>query len=88
MEQSLFNKWCWNNQTSTCKDESSRELIPFKKLTQGFPGGSVTKHPPANAGDMDSIPDLNIPDLTFCTAAKPKRHNYRLCSLEPGSCNH
>ena len=23
----------------------------------GFPGGSVVKNPPANAGDMGSIPD-------------------------------
>ena len=25
---------------------------------QGFPGGSVVKNPPANAGDMGLIPDL------------------------------
>jgi len=24
----------------------------------GFPGGSVVKNPPANAGDTGSIPDL------------------------------
>ena len=24
----------------------------------GFPGGSVVKNPPANAGDMGSIPDV------------------------------
>ena len=24
----------------------------------GFPGGSVVKNPPANSGDMDSIPGL------------------------------
>ena len=24
----------------------------------GFPGGSVVKNPPANAGDVDSIPEL------------------------------
>ena len=27
-------------------------------MKQGFPGGSVVKNPPANAGDMDSIPGL------------------------------
>ena len=26
----------------------------------GFPGGSVVKNPPANAGDMGSIPGLGI----------------------------
>ena len=25
-------------------------------MTRGFPGGSVVKNPPANAGDMGSIP--------------------------------
>ena len=28
-------------------------LLPF---TRGFPGGSVVKNPPANAGDTGSIP--------------------------------
>ena len=28
----------------------------FKKNLVGFPGGSVVKNPPANAGDTDSIP--------------------------------
>ena len=42
----------------------------FKKcLTQGFPGGSVVKNPPANAGDMGLIPDPR-------TAAKAMCHNY------------
>ena len=27
-------------------------------LHRGFPGGSVVKNPPANAGDVGSIPDL------------------------------
>ena len=30
--------------------------IFFKKSEQGFPGGSVVKYPPANAGDTGSIP--------------------------------
>ena len=25
-------------------------------FSSGFPGGSVVKNPPANAGDMDSVP--------------------------------
>ena len=35
------------------------ETIKFKKKKSrvGFPGGSVVKNPPANAGDMTSIPD-------------------------------
>ena len=28
------------------------------KSNQGFPGGSVLKNPQANAGDLDSIPNL------------------------------
>ena len=29
-----------------------------KNKTEGFPGDSVVKNPPASAGDMGSIPDL------------------------------
>ena len=29
---------------------------PIKKLWAGFPGGSLVKNPPANAGDTGSIP--------------------------------
>ena len=29
----------------------------FKAMKMGFPGGSVVKHQPANAGDMGSISD-------------------------------
>ena len=31
-------------------------LRKSSKLFWGFPGGSVVKNPPANAGDMDSVP--------------------------------
>ena len=36
-----------------------KQLMEFniKLQQQGFPGGSVVKNPPANAGDMGSIPD-------------------------------
>ena len=29
----------------------------FNVTIMSFPGGSMVKHPPADAGDMDSIPD-------------------------------
>ena len=29
----------------------------LNKLDRGFPGGSVVKNPPANAGDKGSVPD-------------------------------
>ena len=32
-------------------------LRPYNKQVQGFPGGSVVKNLPANARDLDSIPD-------------------------------
>ena len=37
--------------------KKSPELHTESRLW-GFPGGSVVKNPPANAGDMGSIPDL------------------------------
>ena len=36
-------------------------LIIYVKNVLGFPGGSVVKNLPANAGDADSIPGLGIP---------------------------
>ena len=30
--------------------------VNIKKRSQGFPSGAVVKNPPANAGDMGSIP--------------------------------
>ena len=33
-------------------------LIPFKVLAMDFPGGSVVKNLPANAGDTGSSPGL------------------------------
>ena len=34
------------------------EISQIKKEKGGFPAGSVVKHPPTNAEDTDSIPDL------------------------------
>ena len=36
----------------------NRSLEIFKKMWRGFPGGSVVKNPPANAGDTSLLPDL------------------------------
>ena len=33
-------------------------LNTVKTKTQGLPGGSMVKNPPASAGDAGSIPDL------------------------------
>ena len=32
-------------------------LIFQTDISRGFPGGSVVKNPPANAGDMGSVPN-------------------------------
>ena len=42
-----------------CKEHHSDESWQYLTSTDGFPGGSVVKNPPANAGDagdMGSIP--------------------------------
>ena len=48
-----------------------------------FPGGTVVKNPPANAGDMGSSPVREDP--TCRGAAKPVCHSYGVCALEPAS---
>ena len=35
----------------------------FKKYTEDFPGGTVVKNPPANAGDTGSSPDPGRPHM-------------------------
>ena len=53
--------------TNHCKET-------FKRKGWGFPGGSVVKNPPANAGDTDLIPG---PEIFHCRGAtKPMCHNY------------
>ena len=65
-----------NNQKTFNKMEISRD----------FPGGTVVKNPPANAGDMGS--SLIQEDPTCCGATKPVHHNYWACALEPASHNY
>ena len=43
----------FSNESSTL-----RMRWPNKIIIKGFPGGSVVKNQPANAGDMGSIPGL------------------------------
>ena len=35
---------------------NNKKITQSKNEQKGFPGGSVVKNPPANAGDMGSIP--------------------------------
>ena len=49
-----------------------------------FPGDSVVKNPPANAGDMGLTPGLG--NLKCRGATKPVIHHYWPCALEPRSC--
>ena len=37
--------------------DSEAKLLWFKSRLRGFPGGSVIKNPPANAGDAGLIPE-------------------------------
>ena len=68
-------------------------------LSWGFPGGSVVKNPPANAGDTGSIPGPGRSHLHSATTprgqateapalppGKPPHHNSRVkpCSLQLG----
>lgn len=52
----------------------------------GFPGGSVAKNPPCNAGDTGLIPGSGRSHEPWDT--KPMRHNYGVCALKCARCNH
>lgn len=48
-----------------------------KEQKQDFPGGSVVRSPPTNAGDIGLIfPREDPGKITFHGAAKPRGHNY------------
>ena len=55
-------------------------------LIWGFPGGTVVKNPPANAGDTGSSPGQGRSHMPRST--KPMGHNYWACALEPASHNY
>ena len=47
-----------------------------KNNLEGFPGGTVVKNPPANAGDGTRVQALVWEDPICHRATKPVRHNY------------
>ena len=57
--------------------DASGESTPADNHMTGrggnFLGGAVVKNPPANAGDMSSIPGLV---RSYCRATKPVHHHY------------
>ena len=48
--------------------------VPQRSKTRDFPGGTVVKNPPANAGDTGSSPGLGRSHMPQAT--KPVCHNY------------
>ena len=79
--RSLF--FCLESQLNT--STPTEQNIHQKGTGLGFPGGSVVKKLPANAGDMGLI--LLGGDPTCLKATKPLCLNYWACAQEPESCN-
>ena len=52
----------------------SRYYPLLKEAREGFPGGTVVKNPPANAGDTGLSPDPGRSHMRGAT--KPVSHNY------------
>ena len=59
------------------------KLRIFRDRRESFPGGSVVKNPPANAGDMGSILDQGRSPRGGAT--EPMHHCYGTRALEPGA---
>ena len=65
-----------NNQGSASTN-SVYHILANIKMTEHFPGGSVAKNPPANAGDMGSISGpRKIPHAV-------KQLSWRATAIEP-----
>ena len=67
------------------KSQKVFEKAIKKKKILDFPGSSVVKNLPVNAGDMELIPSPEDP--TSHGAAKPVHYNYWACALEAESRN-
>ena len=65
-------------------ERASLSVLRNTKLN--FPGGSVVKNLPANAGDTGLISGREDP--TCCGAPKSMCPNYGGCALGPASCNY
>ena len=70
----FFNYNFYNESKANLLANLVCQVILKIQITQDFPGGTVVKNPPVNAGDTGSIPGLEDP--TCLGAAKPVRHNY------------
>ena len=68
MIQIVLNLWIQSN-------------IILKHTHRAFPAGAVVKNPPANAGDVGSIPGPGTSHMPRAT--KPVHHNYCSRALEP-----
>ena len=74
------NRPC-NSPKQTGRNEGcfSVQMVAQELFFRDFPGGTVVKNPPANAGDMGSIPDLggsHMPRSNKARATRPVRHNH------------
>ena len=58
----------------------------MKTISLDFPGGTVVKNPPANAGTR--VRSLVQKDPTCCGATKAVHGSYRACTLEPMNHNY
>ena len=71
---------------SGVRKDLTEQVWSIRMGEKGFPGGSVVKNPPANAGDAGLIPFGG--ESTCCGATKLVHCNCWVCALGPGDCNY
>ena len=70
------NWWHTTNWSMVTESDSDGRRLPvtWKGIRGAFPGGAVNSNPPANAGDVGSIPGPGR--LHICRATKSVHHSY------------
>ena len=86
VSRALISSFTCLRWTSSLLPAGHWETVVKKAPHRGFPRVSMAKNPPANAGEVGSIPGSGRSHV--CGATEPVCHNYWACALKPTHLNY